>query len=160
MAATDFTTTIVVDQSPMEVFTAVNNVRGWWSEEVEGSTDTLNDIFRYQYENAHRCQMKLIEVIAGQKVVWLVLDNYFKFTKDNTEWKGTKISFEITEKDYKTELRFTHVGLVPGFECYEVCSNAWTHYIRESLRDLITTGKGQPNRAGNPQTEDERRLTS
>jgi hypothetical protein len=45
----------------------------------------------------------------------------------------------------KTELRFTHVGLVPAFECYGGCSDAWGFYINDSLRSLITTGKGQPN---------------
>jgi hypothetical protein len=66
--------------------------------------------------------------------------------KDKTEWDSTDIVFEITPKDGKTELRFTHVGLVPAIECYDGCSGAWCFYINESLRDLITTGKGQPNK--------------
>jgi hypothetical protein len=90
--------------------------------------------------------MKLIEVIPGKKVVWLVLDNYFNFTKDKCEWKGTKISFEIFEKDKKTQIRFTHQGLVPANECFDICSNAWTDYVQNSLLNLITIGKGHPNR--------------
>ncbi len=39
----------------------------------------------------------------------------------------------------------THVGLVPAYECYGVCSDAWGTYINGSLRNLITKGKGQPN---------------
>jgi hypothetical protein len=35
--------------------------------------------------------------------------------------------------------------LVPKNECYDVCSDAWSSYIKGSLRSLITTGKGQPN---------------
>jgi len=62
-----------------------------------------------------------------------------------TEWKGTKVVFEISEQDGKTKIRFTHQGLVPQHECYEVCSNAWTGYITSSLYKLITTGKGEPN---------------
>jgi len=158
MTTSDFTTTISVDEPPKEAFNAINNVRGWWSEEIEGSTDKLNDEFKYHYEDVHRCHMKLIEVIPDKKVVWLVMDNYFKFTKDKSEWKGTKISFEISETDNKTQIRFTHLGLVPEYECYTICRDAWTNYVHNSLHSLITTGKGQPNSTGNPQTEDEMKL--
>ena len=71
MPASDFTTALLVDQSPKEVFNAINNVRGWWSEEIEGGTEKLNDEFTYHYKDVHRCTMKLIEVIPDQKVVWL-----------------------------------------------------------------------------------------
>jgi hypothetical protein len=42
-------------------------------------------------------------------------------------------------------VRFTQHGLVPAYECYDVCNNAWTGYVGSSLRDLIVTGKGKPN---------------
>jgi hypothetical protein len=89
--------------------------------------------------------MRLTEVIPGNKVVWFVLDNYFDFTKDKSEWKGTEITFEVSTKGNTTEIRFTHRGLVPEYECFDTCSNAWGSYINGSLRSLITTGKGQPN---------------
>jgi Activator of Hsp90 ATPase homolog 1-like protein len=158
ITTSDFTTTILVDQTPEEVFNAINNVRGWWSEEIEGSTSKLNDEFTYRYEDVHRSKMKLIEVIPNKKIVWLVEDNYFKFTKDSSEWTGNKIIFEITEKGNKTQLQFTQAGLVPEYECYDICQNAWTTYIQKSLRNLITTGKGQPNATGKPQTENEKEL--
>jgi hypothetical protein len=158
MTTSDFTTTLLVDQTPKEVFNAINNVRGWWSEEIEGSTDKLNAEFKYHYEDVHRCQMKIVEFIPNQKVVWLVMDNYFKFTKDKSEWKGNRIVFEITPKENKTQLQFTQVGLVAEYECYDICRDAWTNYIQNSLRSLITTGKGQPNGKGKPQTENEKKL--
>jgi len=150
MTTKDFITTILVDNTPEEVFNAINNVRGWWSEEIEGSTDKLNSEFDYRYEDVHSCKMKIIELVPNKKVVWSVLDNYFKFTKDKSEWKGTKIIFDIAKKDNKTEMRFTHQGLVPAYECYEICRDAWTGYIQKSLRNLITSGVGQPNATGKP----------
>jgi len=160
MSATGFTTSIKVDQSPKEVFDAVTNVRGWWSEEIEGNTAQLNDVFDYQYEDIHRCKIKLIEVIENEKIVWLIEKNYFKFTEDKTEWTGTKPTFEISEKDGKTELKFTHFGLVPEYECFEICRDSWTNYIQNSLQKLITTGKGEPNASGKPQTENEKKLSA
>lgn len=155
----DFTTALLVDQSAEEVFNAINNVRGWWSEEIEGPTDKLNEVFTYHFEDVHRCEMKVTELIPGKKIVWHVLDNYFNFTKDETEWKNTDVIFDISAKGNKTELRFTHLGLVPEYECYDACHQGWTHYIKSSLYKLITTGKGEPNKTGAPQTETEVKLS-
>lgn len=141
----DFTTTIVVDQSPEDVFNAVNNVRGWWSESVEGITDQLNEEFLYYYKDVHISKMKIVEFIPFKKVVWLVLENHFSFTNDNTEWNGNRIIFDISRNGDKTALQFTQLGLVPAYECYDVCRDAWTSYIQGSLHNLITTGKGKPN---------------
>jgi Activator of Hsp90 ATPase homolog 1-like protein len=141
----NFTTTFTVDQSPEEVFGAINNVRGWWSENIEGRTDKVGDEWTYRYKDVHVCKMKITELIPGKKVAWLVLDNHFDFTKDKSEWKGTNVIFEITKTGDKTEVRFTHEGLVPEYECFDVCSNAWGSYVNGSLRSLITTGKGKPN---------------
>ena len=160
MNTQDFTTVLLVDQSPKEAFDAINNVRGWWSEEIEGGTEKLNDVFDYHYEDVHSCKMKLIEVIPDKKVVWHVLDNYFKFTKDKSEWKDTKIIFEISRQDNKTQIRFTHLGLVPDYECFEICRDAWSNYILNSLRLLITTGEGKPNGKGKPRTAHEENLQS
>ncbi|MCO4292184.1 SRPBCC domain-containing protein [Solitalea sp. MAHUQ-68] len=145
MTTTDFTTGFTVNQTPEEVFNAINNVRGWWSEDIEGNTDKLNDEFLYHYKDIHFCKIKLIELIPNQKVVWLVTENDFNFIEDKTEWVGNKMIFEITEKDNKTELQFTQEGLVPANECYSICHDAWTGFIKNSLHNLITTGKGSPN---------------
>jgi hypothetical protein len=113
-----------------------------------GSTDKQGAEFDYHYEDVHRCQMRITELVPEMKVAWLVLDNYFNFIEDKTEWKGTKINLEIARKGEKTEVHFTHVGLVPEYECYGVCSNTWGSYVNGSLRSLITKGKGKPNQKG------------
>jgi uncharacterized protein YndB with AHSA1/START domain len=148
MTNQDFTTTFSVEQSPEKVFNAITNVRGWWSEEIEGATDKLGAEFIYHYEDVHRCKMKITEFVPGERIVWLVLDNYFNFTEDKTEWKDTQVIFEVSRKGDKSEIRFTHSGLVPEYECFHVCSNAWGSYINRSLRSLITSGKGRPNQKG------------
>jgi len=158
MSNQDFTRSFTVDQTPEQVFAAINNVRGWWSEDIEGATDKLDAAFSYRYKDVHRCTIKVVELVPGKRVVWHVLDNYFSFTEDKTtEWTDTKIRFEISRMDDKTEVHFTHEGLLPGNECYEACSEGWTMYINGSLRDLIATGKGQPN-VGEARTEAERTL--
>ena len=144
--SSDFTTSFTVDQSPAEVFAAINNVRGWWSEDIEGDTDRDGSVFYYSFKDVHRGTFKITEFVPGKKITWHVLQNYFNFIKDTTEWTGTDIVFEISEKGDKTEFLFIHVGLKPAEECYEVCSNAWGFYIGTSLHDLIAKGEGEPNK--------------
>jgi hypothetical protein len=145
MTSQNFTCHFTVDQTPEEVFNAINNVRGWWSEEIEGGTDKLGEVFTYHYKDVHRSKIKITEFVPGKTIAWHVLDNYFNFTEDKSEWKGTDISFEISREGNKTEVRFAHLGLVPEYECFDVCSNAWGSYINGSLRSLIATGTGKPN---------------
>ena len=145
MKTSDFTATILVDQTPEEAFAAINNVRGWWTGEpgIEGSTDKLNDEFTYDYKPYHHSKQKITALIPGKKVVWLVTDSNLSFVEDKHEWTGTKITFDITKKGDKTEVRFTHVGLAPKLECFKACEEGWSFYINESLRSLIATGKGK-----------------
>jgi hypothetical protein len=141
-----FTAAFSVDQTPQEVFHAINNVRGWWSEDIEGDTGKAGGEFSYRYQDVHRCRIKVTELAPGETVAWRILDSYLDFTQDKAEWKDTEIHFEITAQGGKTEIRFTHVGLIPAYECFDVCSSSWGFYLYTSLRALIRTGHGLPNR--------------
>lgn len=145
MTDSSYTTSFTVDQTPAQAFAAISNARGWWSEQIEGRTARVGEKFKYRFEDIHRCEIQVRELIPNRKVVWRVLDNYFSFTQDRSEWKGTDIIFEIARKGDRTEVTFTHLGLIPDYECYDACSDGWRTYINGSLRDLIATGRGQPN---------------
>jgi hypothetical protein len=147
MATSNYTTAFLVDQTPAEAFDAINDVRGWWTENLEGQSKKLNDEFTVYFGDVHVSTQKLVELIPNKKVVWLVTDSHLNFISDKSEWTNTRISFEITTVDNKTQVRFTHLGLAPEIECFDACSNAWSEYIHQSLFPLITTGKGRPTKA-------------
>ena len=140
-----FTTVIVADQSPEEVFNAINNVRGWWSGEVDGVTDVPDALFTYTVPGIHFSKQKITAFIPGKKIVWNVVDAELSFVRNKNEWKGSNICFDISAKAGKTEVVFTHVGLTPAIECYNDCSNAWGLLINGNLKNLIATGEQQPS---------------
>jgi hypothetical protein len=72
------------------------------------------------------------------------LEARLTFTANQREWEGTEVVFEIAKRGQRTEVRFTHVGLVPAFECFDGCSSAWAFYVNESLKGLITGAGGSP----------------
>ena len=143
MKTMDFTTTILVDQTKKQVFDAINNPRLWWSGEINGNAKKLNDEFTYRYKDFHYSKQRVVEMIPEQKVVWLVTESVINFTENKEEWTGTRICFEIAGEGNQTRLRFSHLGLLPGIECFESCSNAWSQLIHQSLSALITTGEGK-----------------
>jgi uncharacterized protein YndB with AHSA1/START domain len=146
-AMTSFTTTFEVAQPPEKAFEAIRNVRGWWSGAIEGGTYEVGDEFIYAVPDIHWCKIRVTDVDSPSRISWLVLDSWLTFTEVKDEWTGTTITFDVFEQDGLTSIRFTHEGLTPEFECYELCSNAWTGYLAGSLRHLIVAGIGSPNPA-------------
>jgi uncharacterized protein YndB with AHSA1/START domain len=137
-----FTTTIRVAQTPEEAFAAINDTRRWWSGTIEGPTDVLGAEFSYRYKDIHFSKQQVTELVPSRKVVWTVTDSALQFAQHKDEWTGTQLVFEIARKGNETEVRFTHVGLLPDFDCYSACSKGWTHLLQE-LGALIAS-KGQP----------------
>jgi hypothetical protein len=68
MSSPNFATTFSVDKSPEEAFHAIKDIREWWSQEIEGSTDQVGDEFTYHYKDMHRCTMRLTEAVPGRLI--------------------------------------------------------------------------------------------
>ncbi len=138
----NFSTSILVEQSPAAAYKTILNVSAWWSglyeESFEGSSEKLGDEFSFLAGGGvHYTKQKLVELVPNKKAVWLVTEANLSFVDKTDEWKGTKISFEISQEAGKTKIVFTHIGLVPEFECYDSCAPAWTQYMQERLVDAI-----------------------
>jgi hypothetical protein len=136
---------ITANVTPNEAFNAINSVAKWWSENIDGSTENLNDVFTIHFGDAWT-SYKIVEFVKDKKVVWLVTDCELTWLKDKKEWKDTKISFEISTVNNSTQINFTHIGLVPEVECYKDCFNGWNHFFKGSLFKLLTEGIGTPDK--------------
>ena len=137
-----FTCSFAVEQTPLVVFDAITNVRAWWTGEIEGDAGEIGDTFSYRYPGIHFSEQLVTEVIPERKIVWKVTDACLEGLQDPSEWTGTTITFDITPKGDETELRFSHLGLVPELACFDNCSNGWAFFVNVSLRELIATGEG------------------
>lgn len=143
----DFTTTVTVHRPADEVFAAVLDARGWWNKTIDGPTTRPGDEFGFEVRGLARTRIRVTEVTPPRRVEWLVIDNEFGFIEDPTEWVGNRIVFDLRPSGDRTILTFTQHGLVPEYECYEVCSNAWAFFVRDSLRNLVESGQGRPESA-------------
>jgi hypothetical protein len=142
----DFKTIITVNASPQHSFESINDVTKWWTENLEGSTHKQGDEFTVQFGDIHYSKQRIAELIPGKKVAWMVIDSNLSFVANKQEWTNTMIVFDISIHESKTQIHFTHDGLIPAHECFDACSNAWSQYIQQSLLSLVNTGEGQPTR--------------
>ena len=142
----NYSTVIETAKTSNEVYSAINNVQRWWTENFEGASKKLNDEFTVTFGGSF-IKLKVVELVNNYKVVWLVTDCYKHFLENKKEWVDTKICFDIVnEGNEKTKLIFTHFGLVNPLECYEICCDAWNGYLQGSLKSLINTGIGKPDK--------------
>lgn len=159
MSDQSYTTSFTVDRTPGEAFAAIIDVRAWWNAAITGDADAVGAEFIHEVPEVHYAKIRVTEHVPGETIAWRVIDNRFGFVEDQTEWVDTEIRFELAASDSGTEVRFTHAGLVPAYECYDACSTAWGHYIGNSLRNLVITGEGTPNSSpGEPRYREEERV--
>ena len=140
----DYTASFSVDASPEQVFNSINSVSKWWTDDLEGSSEELNDEFTVHFGEVHVSTQKITALVPGKKIAWLVTASKLNFIKDQQEWNNTNIQFDISRQGNQTQVNFTHVGLVPQIECFKDCSRGWDFYFKGSLFKLLTEGKGTP----------------
>jgi hypothetical protein len=54
MILQDLSIKFCVIKAPAEVFSAINNVRAWWAEEIGGNSENLHNEFLFVYKDIHR----------------------------------------------------------------------------------------------------------
>ncbi|WP_222166162.1 SRPBCC family protein [Edaphocola aurantiacus] len=142
----NYSQTITLNTTADKVFSALtNDIPLWWTEIFEGGASNQGDNFTIRFGDHIFKTMKVQELSADEKVVWLVEDSLIDIPglSKQKEWIRTTIIWEILTKEHSTELKLTHIGLSPEVECYEICSGGWQQFTG-SLKLFLETGKGAP----------------
>ena len=98
MTDENLTISFTTDRTPQEAFAAINDVRSWWSGEIDGPTGALGAEFTYRYQDIHRSTQQITELVPGRRIAWHVTDSYLDFVEDKAEWTGTDRSEEHTSE--------------------------------------------------------------
>jgi hypothetical protein len=143
MKKDNFHRTITVNATPREIMKKISQVNLWWAKNFSGHADKLNDKFTVRFSDTF-VDFQISELVPDKKVVWKVTDCNLHWINNKKEWNNNEVVFEIVAKGKSTQLDFTHIGLVPGVECYADCEAGWTGHVTGSLADFINKGKGKP----------------
>jgi activator of Hsp90 ATPase-like protein len=143
MAKKNLHLSITVNASAAEALEKISRVNLWWAKNFTGDAQKLNDKFTVRFGETF-VDFEITALIPDKKVVWNVTDCNLHWIKTKKEWNNTEVVFELSPENNKTKIDFTHVGLVPGIECYNDCEEGWNGHITNSLAKFINEGKGMP----------------
>ncbi|MCE7992954.1 MAG: hypothetical protein HEP71_13280 [Roseivirga sp.] len=143
----DYQKSVIIKANQIGVFKAVTErIDEWWGE-VDIQPDADDVKFRVSFGEAF-WRFRVADFELNKRVSWECIESnqvHAGLRGIREEWLGTKLHWElIGNSDDQTKLSFTHEGLVPDFNCYEVCSDAWGFFIGNSLKALVESGTGQP----------------
>lgn len=117
-----------------EAFEMLTQIPKWWTTDFIGQNAKAGDEFIIHHPGAHYAKHRVLEAVPGEKLIWLVTESKLYWLKNQEEWTGTQMIFELSDG----ELRFTHQGLTPDKESYERCSQGWDLVIGKHLLNFIT----------------------
>lgn len=131
--------TIMVNASPEEAVKKISRVI-WWKKDFKGTAMKLNDKFTVPFGelNGESSYVDFVvsEFVPGKKTVWKVTDCNLPWFQDKKEWNNTEVVFQVSKKNGKTRIDFTHIGLVREIECYSACEAGWNGHL-EDLEKFI-----------------------
>lgn len=138
----DYSFSFESTKAPEIIFETLLNVRKWWrglyEEDIEGKSGKVNDEFTFNAgDRVHYSKQRLIVLEPNKLIVWQVIESNLSFLKKTDEWTNTKIRFEISTRPDKSKITFTHQGLAPQIECYNVCSGVWSQYLEKLAKELL-----------------------
>jgi hypothetical protein len=140
MEKKDFHRAITVNASTEEVMKKISQINFWWKKDFSGNARKFNDKFTVPFGEPSFVDFIVSEFVPDKKVVWKVTDCYLPWFHDKKEWNNTEVVFELSEENGKTNIDFTHIGLVPEVECYDVCEKGWNGHFNNLVK-FINDGK-------------------
>ena len=123
--------------SPEDVYnalTTVEDLSGWWTTTTQGRSE-VGDALQFRFGSGG-FDMKILQLDPARRVLWQVIDG-------PEEWIGTRISFDLNQRDNWTIILFKHEGWKEPVEFMHHCSTKWGVFLL-SLKSLLESGQGAP----------------
>lgn len=140
----DYRCKVSAKVSAAEAYQKVARVSDWWNKSSTGKTQGLGDTFKVDFGNTW-VDFRITEATADKRIVWRVEDCHLPWLKDQSEWEGTEVVWDLATMRDGTEITMTHVGLTPEVECFQACEAGWNFHVGTSLLKLLTEGEGLPD---------------
>jgi uncharacterized protein YndB with AHSA1/START domain len=121
-----------------DALTAESGLSGWWTTKVASPDPSVGSSVKFTFEDPFHPEMEITELEPGSLVAW---------RGANQPWLDAQIRFELGDSQRYgdgTALRFwqRYAGDLDD-DSFGIFNYNWAYYL-ESLRRLVTEGKGMP----------------
>ena len=127
---------IQIEARPETVYDAITTSEGlstWWTSD-SAHERKIGSVAEFGFHNrAMVFRMRVAELQPGKRVMW-------ECQGDDPEWKGTRISFDLTPKDGGTLVNFKHSEWRSVEKGYPSCNTVWG-YLMHTLKSY---SEGKP----------------
>ena len=118
-----------------KALTTLDGLSGWWTSNTQGEPTKVDGVIKFLFDGGG-FDMKVLELVPNKYVLWQVVDG-------PKEWIGTKVIWDLKQKDDYTIILFKQAGWKEPVEFMYHCSTKWAIFLM-SLKSLLETGKGSP----------------
>lgn len=123
-----YTKTLTVAATPDQVYAALTNpdqVTAWWSAtSTTGSGQTDGELHITFGTEPQPTIMRVLAAHRPNLVIWEVTTSPLV-----PDWQGTQPTFTMVGAGKGCRVNFTHYGLVPVLECFEMCNVDWGRFL-------------------------------
>ena len=131
---------LVIKAPVKTVYKAITEQEGlasWWTIKTMAKPD-VGFVNEFNFSVNYQKKMKITKLEHDSLVCWECIAG-------DREWIGTKLRFELNEKNGTTELMFIHADWADETLLYANCNYNWGLYMK-SLKSYCETGTGNPYR--------------
>lgn len=123
---------IEIQASPEKVYQAIatdEGLRSWWT--ADSKTDSkVGGSAEFGFDNRGTIfRMRIEELRPGARVAWSCVG-------DPDDWKGTRLTWELSKTDDGTMLRFTHGHWRSAEGYFALCNSTWGELMYR-LKDAV-----------------------
>jgi len=141
--------TISVNTTPSKAFNAITQEMSSWWTEMTSVINEIGDKTTAKFEDGTTWSFE-VTTLEKDKVIELYCyeaNHIHPVTTPDmrTEWKGTTLKFQLEANENGTTIYFTHVGLTPDINCYDICHAGWDFFFGSAFKaylnkSSLTTG--------------------
>jgi uncharacterized protein YndB with AHSA1/START domain len=130
-----------VKASPRAVYQAITEaggLRSWWTTDAQAEP-TAGSLAVFHFEGGQvQMRMRVQSLDPDRAVRWQVEE------PSPPEWKGTTVTWDLTEREGGTEVLFGHRGWNSTEGSFPFINYSWGYYLLSLVKHL-EEGKGFPH---------------